>query len=407
MPLTMTDPILVPPLKVVVADDDALQRAHASALLRKLGYDPYEAEDGAAALELVRKLGARILLCDLNMPGLDGHELARSVREDKADHYVHIIMVTSQSQSAERERALEAGVDDFMAKPLDRASLTARIRSADRLLRHEMLLAERNRVLAEAKEQIEADLRAAATAQRRMLPEPEARAGDCSFHSAFMPSNILSGDMFAYYQVAPGYIGFYTIDVAGHGVHASLLSVALGHLLTAEYFRRRAFDDTGAPDPAALVATLNERFFRQDSTEYFTMFCGILEQQSGRLHYCQAGAPSPVAIGPTGMTRQIGDGGFPVALLDMVTFENRCDQLDSGETLVVYSDGATEAESLTGEAFGEARFRAVLEEAAPRPSTIPGKMVEALTRWRNDRTLQDDLTILVCERTQQNDQVSR
>ncbi|MGI3165680.1 PP2C family protein-serine/threonine phosphatase [Pseudooceanicola sp. 200-1SW] len=395
----MTDTILVPPLKVVVADDDALQRAHASALLRSLGYDPYEADDGARALELVRELGARILLCDLDMPALDGHELARHVRADKTEHYVHIIMVTSQSQTSERLRALEAGVDDFMAKPLDRASLTARIRSADRLLRHEMLLAERNRVLAEAKEQIEADLRAAASAQRRMLPAPRAQLADCTFHSAFRPSNILSGDMFAYYQVAPGYTGFYSIDVAGHGVHASLLSVALGHLLTAEYFRRRAFDEAGKPDPAALVTALNERFFRQDSTEYFTMFCGILDQTSGSLHYCQAGAPSPMAVTRDGATRMIGDGGFPVALLDQASFENRCDCLMAGESLVVFSDGATEAESLTGEPFGEERFRDVLVAAAATPGDIPGHMVEALTRWRSGRALEDDLTILVCERT--------
>lgn len=407
MPLSLTEPMIFPQLKVVVADDDALQRAHASAMLRKLGYDPYECDNGVSALEMVRNLDARILLCDLDMPGLDGNELAQKIREGGSEHYVHIIMVTSQSQRAERERALEAGVDDFIPKPLDKASLTARIRSADRLLRHEMLLAERNRVLAEAKEQIEADIRAAASAQRRMLPAAEAHIGGCNFYSAFMPSNILSGDMFAYYDLGPRHLGFYAIDVAGHGVHASLLSVALGHLLTSEYFGQWGFDAEGTPDPAALVRALNARFYRDDSTEYFTMFCGIIEKDSDRMHFCQAGYPSPLIVARDRSCRVIGDGGFPVALLEDVDFDNHCTTLRDGEALAVFSDGATEAENLAGTPFDEDRVLAVLTQSAKQPEAIPGRIVEALTKWRDGRTLADDLTILVCERKTSDDQVSR
>ncbi|EPX75436.1 PP2C family protein-serine/threonine phosphatase [Salipiger mucosus] len=388
------------PVKVVVADDDALQRAYFSAILTKLGFEPHEAEDGCRALDLVNELSAKILICDLEMPGMNGYELARRIRQDSSDHYIHILMVTGQNQRNEREHALEAGIDDFMAKPLDTASLTARVRSASRLLRHEEQLRERSRIIAEAKERIEDDLRAAANAQRRLLPDEHRDVGKCSFHAAFRPSNILSGDMFGYFPVSEAHTAFYAVDVAGHGVHASLMSVALGHLLTAEYFTAHAFDAEGRPDPAALVHGLNDRFYRDDGTEYFTMFCGIVEHASDRLYYCQAGYPSPYKVSLDGTANEVGDGGFPVALLLNVAFETRNTPFHAQEAVALFSDGATEAENFENQPFGEARVEAVLKDVRD-PAMIPDKLVDALDQWRNGRTLDDDLTVLVCERTPQ------
>lgn len=387
-------------LKVIVADDDRLQRAYTSAILRKLGYDPYEADNGISALELLRNLGAQILICDLDMPGLDGIELTRRIRTEQTGAYVHILMVTGRDQRQERERALDAGIDDFMAKPLDTASLTARVRSVNRLMRHEQLLAERETNLLIAKEQIESDLRDAAEAQRRMLPAPHAQIGQCRFHSALMASNILAGDMYAYFELAPGFLGFYAIDVAGHGVHASLMSVALGHMLTAELFRRRALNPQGQPDPAALVRFLNARFFRDDSSDYFTMFCGVLDQHSDTLYYCQAGYPSGFMVGPKGDCQPVGQGGFPVALLPRADFETDHVPFSPDHILVLVSDGALEAEDPAGQPFDDEGVCRFLTAHSYDPATIPGKMVDALSRWRGGVQLEDDLSIVVCERMQ-------
>jgi phosphoserine phosphatase RsbU/P len=395
-PLAETD---ASPVKVVVADDDALQRAYISAILKKLGYEAHEAADGRDALRMMHDLSAKVLVCDLDMPGMNGHELARKIRQTDDDHYIHILMVTGQNQRHERERALEAGVDDFMAKPLDTASLTARIRSAGRLLRHEQLLTERSRVLAEAKERIEDDLRTAADAQRRLLPPAHQQVKGCRFHSAFTPSNILSGDMYGYFQVSDNHTGFYAIDVAGHGVHASLMSVAVGHLLTAEHFGERAFDDSGRPNPAALAGSLNRRFYRDDGTEYFTMFCGLIEHDTDTLHYCQAGYPSPYLLSRDGTARKIGNGGFPVGLLSGVSFESHSTHFPKDACLALCSDGAMEAENRDGLPFDEERVEAALTASAARPEASPDRIVDALDHWREGRTLDDDLTVLVCERT--------
>lgn len=385
-------------IKVVVVDDDRLQRAYISAILRKLGYEPHEADNGDTALRLMTDLNVQILICDLDMPGLDGIELTRRIRARQTGFYIHILMVTGRNQRPERERALEAGVDDFMAKPLDTVSLTARIRSVRRLIEHEEILAERERNLVAAKERIESDLRAAADAQRRMLPEPLVQIGRCRFHSALLASNFLAGDMFGYFELAPGFLGFYAIDVAGHGVHASLMSVALGHMLTAELFRQRALDAQGRPDPAALVRFLNRHFWRSDGEEYFTMFCAVLDQGANTLHFCQAGYPSGFMLGPGGACHPVGRGGYPVALMPDVDFETDRIEFPSDHLLVLVSDGALEAEDAAGRPFDDHGVQAFLTATNREASEIPVQMRNALLQWRGGAQLEDDLSIVVCER---------
>ncbi|WOI57440.1 PP2C family protein-serine/threonine phosphatase [Palleronia sp. LCG004] len=385
-------------MHVVVVDDDEIQRTFISAILKNLGYSPVEAGDGERALDLVTELDASIVVCDLNMPGIDGHELTRRIRARSGDRYVHILMVTGQDQASERRRALESGVDDFMAKPIDTAILTVRMRAASRLARHEEVLAERNRVLEEAREHIERDLLNAAQAQRRLLPPSHAATRDCRFHSAFVPSSFVSGDMFGFFEISERFTGLYAMDVSGHGVHAALMSVAVGHLVTADYFRHYAIAANGCPDPAGLVSVLDQRFYREDSTDYFTIFCAVIDRETSILHYCQAGYPSPLIVARDGSMREIGDGGFPVALIDSATFETGRAPFGLDETLVLYSDGAIEAENGAGEPFGQDRLERQIATAAADAAGIPDALVTALAEWRAGTPLEDDLTIFACER---------
>ena len=386
-------------LKVIVADDDALQRTILASVLRKLGHTPIEASEGIEAYDLLCAHRASLLVCDLFMPGLDGNALTTKIRETIRDRYVHIIMVTGQDQMSERKRALQLGVDEFMGKPLEVATLMARISVAERLVQHEDILQEKNRILEDAQRVIEKDLQDAARAQRRILPAARIEGPLCSFYSAFVPSSYVSGDMFATFDLPNGRTGFYVIDVSGHGVSAALLSVALGHLVTVDYFQRYSIAPDGTPAPAGLADVLNARFHVEESDDYFTLFCGIVDHATGQLHFCQAGSPSPVIVGPEGTTRVVGEGGFPVGLFAQVQFESGQVPFAALDTLVLCSDGATEAEDPRGESFGDHRLTQVIVDARVRDlTTIPEAIVAALRKWRGQSTLDDDLTVLVCQR---------
>lgn len=387
-------------MQIIVADDDAVQRRYISIAMARLGHDALEAANGEEALALLMENKARIVVSDLDMPVMDGLRLTQEIRSRKLDHYVHIIMVTGSGQSDDHKRALEAGVDDFMSKPFDAPTLRVRIGAAARLVEHERQMAEKTRVLHEAHERIRSDLEAAARAQRRMLPLGERSIGDYGFAAAFLPSTFVSGDMFGYFTLGPDRIGFYAIDVSGHGIQAALTSVAFGHLVTSEYFATHATGADGRPDPARLARVLNGRFYKPDDDSYLTMFAGVLDVNTGEVVFCQAGYPMPMLARPDRTVTPVGDGGFPIGLWEKAEYHNLRLRLEPGERLVICSDGAAEAEDADGVAFGDGRLGALVARETARPTKeLPDTVAASLAEWRGGQPLADDLTVLVLERS--------
>lgn len=387
-------------LKIIVAEDNDIQREFLAYLINSLGYEALQAADGQIALDLVVDTDAQILISDFQMPNLNGIELTRAVRELDLDHYVHVILITGSDEDDLRREALIAGADDFLTKGRSPVMLKARIRAATRLINHAMELAQKTRVLKETNEQIQQDLKAAANAQRQLLPEIHDKILGYRVSSAFMPSSFVSGDMFGCFALSDTQLGFYAVDVSGHGIHASLLSVAIGHLITPEFFKSTVFRNDQTPDPAALVANLNLRFSRSENDDYFTMFCGIFDKETGRLDYCQAGSPSPFYVDPLGKTTLVGDGGFPVGMFQEASYDNASMDIAYGGTLIVCSDAAIEAENIDFEPFGTDRIADIVATCPQVGSqTIPDTIIAALSVWRDDVALEDDLTIVALERT--------
>ena len=394
----------MPRLKIIVAEDSELQRLYLCSLINGLGYQAVEAVDGDMALVLAIETGAQIVISDLQMPKLDGIELTRKLRALDLGYYIHVIMITGTDEVENRAEALRVGADDFITKGSSTEMLKARIRTATRLINHAAELAERTRVLKEANERIEEDLRSAATAQRQLLPSLQDDIMGFAVASAFVPSAIVSGDMFGCFALDEERLGFYAVDVSGHGVHASLLSVAIGHLVTPDYFRSHAFDAVGRPDPANMISVLNQRFSVSENDDYFTMFCGIIDRTSGHINYCQAGYPSAFYVDRYGSALSVGEGGFPVGMIPAATYDNSEHHFETGAALVICSDAAAEAENTSRQPFGSTRVRDVAQLfPSVRANKIPNEMVRALNKWRDGAPLEDDLTVVALERKASHD----
>jgi len=122
---------------VVVVDDDSVQRLHVSQMLARLGYAAAVAADGYEALDLVERLRPDVVVMDWRMPGIDGRETARRIRQREranGDDPVNIIGITGAARLSERSRCLEAGMDAYLVKPFGidalRDTLTRCVRSA-------------------------------------------------------------------------------------------------------------------------------------------------------------------------------------------------------------------------------------------------------------------------------------
>jgi sigma-B regulation protein RsbU (phosphoserine phosphatase) len=123
-------------VKILAVEDDAGARAVSRQALRRLGHEIVEAPDGAAAWDLLQQnQDVRVVLSDWIMPQGDGLDLCRRIRASGRAEYVYFILLTSLDATEENRRtAAEAGVDDFLSKPLDLSELWTRLRVAERIL---------------------------------------------------------------------------------------------------------------------------------------------------------------------------------------------------------------------------------------------------------------------------------
>ena len=121
-------------MKILIADDSSLCRAILGTALKTLGHEVVPATDGEEAWERLRQEHFPLVISDWLMPGVDGLELCRLVRGRDTGKYQYFMLLTSQDDRASYLQAMEAGVDDFLAKPVDEEQLRARIGVAERIL---------------------------------------------------------------------------------------------------------------------------------------------------------------------------------------------------------------------------------------------------------------------------------
>jgi sigma-B regulation protein RsbU (phosphoserine phosphatase) len=124
-------------LNILAVEDDILARKIICRSLRRLGHEVIEAADGEEAWAHLQAGNVRVVVCDWMMPRLDGLELCRRIRARMGTEYVYFILLTGNSASDDNQRAAaEAGVDDFLTKPLDPQEMWMRLRVAERILRY-------------------------------------------------------------------------------------------------------------------------------------------------------------------------------------------------------------------------------------------------------------------------------
>ena len=124
-------------MKILAVEDDAVSLAVLRQALRKLGHEVIEAVDGETAWKLATKEHVRVVVSDWSMPQMDGLELCRRIRKAAGPDYTYFILLTARDASGENQQAAaDAGVDDFLTKPLNFDELWNRLRVAERILRY-------------------------------------------------------------------------------------------------------------------------------------------------------------------------------------------------------------------------------------------------------------------------------
>jgi putative two-component system response regulator len=121
-------------VKALLVDDEKIGLKTLEVYTKNLGYDVLLAEDGHQAYGRWEKERPRLVITDWNMPGMDGVELCKRIREKEGDEYTYIVMVTARNETSDIVHGLEAGADDFLSKPVRKEELSVRLRAGERVL---------------------------------------------------------------------------------------------------------------------------------------------------------------------------------------------------------------------------------------------------------------------------------
>jgi sigma-B regulation protein RsbU (phosphoserine phosphatase) len=399
---------------VLVVDDDVNNRDLLSRRLRKVGYDAEVGQDGQHALALIGEHSFDVVLLDVMMPGLDGFEVLKIIREHHPATDLPVIMATAKDESEDVIHALGLGANDYVTKPLDFPVVVARIqtqislkRAVEQVRQLERRLAERNLDLEEANSRMSRDLRAAARIQESLLPRTSPDVPGLNFSWAFRPCDELAGDGLSALKLDDHRVALYVLDVSGHGVASSLMSVSVGRLLTPPMDASSILVKGGEGEdrfdplaPADVATRLNRMFPFEIATEqYFTLVYGVLDVSTGDFRYTLAGHPGPVLMTADGKKRILPGRGYPIGLADGPKPYNEWGvRLNPGDRLYLYSDGIPEAVSPEGQPFGIDRMLETIDNTRLEPLCGGvNELVSEVERWSGATSVRDDVSILAVE----------
>jgi sigma-B regulation protein RsbU (phosphoserine phosphatase) len=392
-PLTLGQPSETLPVTVLIVDDSKSYRHLMVAALTKWGFSVCEAEDGQQALKKLTQRPIHIVISDWEMPVMDGVALCQAIRSGDFGHYIYVILVTARQSLEDLLTGMESGADDFLSKPVNQSQLRARLHAAERVLSLESTLAARNEKLSYAYQQIESDLQVAAKLQHSFLPAHNLVLAGFEFDWMFLPSAYVSGDLLNYFPLGERHIAFFSVDVAGHGVSAAMLSLAVsrefmaGRISSHLLLEHSAEGERVPVSPHRVVGELNQRFCldNEQVSSYYTLIYGVIDISNGKGTLCQAGHPTPFIIRADGELSCVGDGGMPVGLFEEAEYEDSDFMLEIGDRLYLYSDGIVECEGQRQELYGDRRLQTLLSESRHlAKEQVFARVENALNAWRCD-----------------------
>lgn len=400
-------------MKILLVDDDPVARSIHSMLLHAQGHEVVEAADGEFAWQLVEKGQIAFVVSDWMMPNLAGVDLCRRIRAAEFEHYIYVILCTSKGAKADLIEGMDAGADDFLVKPISPEEFRVKVRAGERVLSLQQGLSDKNRELAKINTQlhsahklVEDDLKAAAWMQQRLLPLLTQHAPGVRCAWRLQPSGYIAGDIFNLFALDDEKIGFYLLDVSGHGVPAAMMSVTLSMVLTPDATQGsplKRYDAVAGNSqilsPEDAVRELNRRFQSRDD-RYFTIIYGVFNVRSSTLSLAQAGHPSPVLLRSEEEPVILGNGGMPIGLWPEIEFDCFDISVSPGDRILLYSDGVTECIGAHGEAFGEERLLICLREQQSLPlEELLTRLLAEITAWHGNSEFTDDVSLLAIEIT--------
>lgn len=387
-------------MKLLIADDDAIPRRLLQAALVKAEHEVIVACDGAEAWQVLQSADApRLAILDWVMPGLDGLEVCRNVRQRENAPYIYLILLTSKDRREDIVAGLGAGADDYLIKPFDPHELQARLRAGQRILDLQAALLASLEKLAQAHQrEVETG---AKIQQTLLLGQPPVDFAGARIAALTVPSQYIDGDFYDFFQYNDRCLDIVVGDVMGKGVPAALLGAAIKSALLRALGRLFASSAQSVlPEPEDIVRLVHGEVTRQFiSLSIFATLCyARFDLNLGRVTIVDCGHTKTIHFQQRTRRCQTLEGdNMPLGFSEHETYQTAAFPVEKGDVLVFYSDGVTEARNAAGEFFGVERLVEVVEtQSQLEPEQLIHAIHRAVVAFSGEAaTKADDLTCVV------------
>jgi sigma-B regulation protein RsbU (phosphoserine phosphatase) len=380
------------PVTVLLIDDQTIIGEAVRRMLEDQSDIQYHfCQDPTKAIATANAVQPTVILQDLVMPEIEGLQLVKFFRANKATRQTPMIVLSSKEEPDVKKQAFEFGANDYLVKLPHKIELIARIRYHSRGYLNLLERDEAYRKLEESQRQLAEEIAQAARYVQSLLPAK--LESDVRIDWRFVPSTQLGGDMFGYHWLDSDHLALYLLDVSGHGVGSSLLAVSVNNLLAAQ-----SLPNTNCREPGKVLARLNDIFpMEKQHGKYFTIWYGVYDRAQRTLSYSNAGHPPGLLYtGPSAAEaalHQLQSVGLAAGMMEGTEYDTQTIQLSPFSRLLLYSDGVYEI-ARPGQPMWKFQEFVQFVSGLPRADPVGDRLLAHVRQLGGSETLADDFSVL-------------
>ena len=375
--------------KILVVDDTPSNIQSLAATLKPAGYQVLVATNGQQALDVMAKVRPDLILLDIMMPVMDGFEACANIKANANWHDIPIIFLTAKTETADLVKGFELGAVDYVSKPFNAHELMARVHTHLTVDRLRTSVSEKNAALEKAQQQMSAELDLARAMQVAILPSRFPVAVGCDGAARMLPATTMGGDFYDFIELPGGRIGLVMADVSGKGVPAAFFMVVARtnlNVLAAT-----------ASGPADCLQRTNDVLLTQNPMDLFvTVFYAVFDPATGVLTYSNGGHNPPLLRRANGHVEMLTSAAGLVLGMFPASYDEDTVQLAPGDTLVLYTDGVTEAFNVDVQMYEEARLvERVRDDGGATAKGLVTAIFDSVIGFSGAAPQSDDITVAV------------
>ncbi len=370
-------------LSILIVEDNAADRMLLSTIVSRQGHRSLTAGNGLEAVALFEQERPQLVLMDALMPLMDGFEAARRIKQMAGESLVPIIFLTSLTEGEALVRCLEAGGDDFLAKPYNRVILEAKIKAMDRLRRlHETVLQQRD-LIAKHNEHLLTEQRVAKAVFDKVAHSGCLAAPNIRYLQS--PYALFNGDLLLAAYKPSGGMHVLLGDFTGHGLPAAIGAMPLAEVFYGMTAKGHCL--------AEILRELNAKLKHILPVGVFC--CATVLNLSFQRHVIEVwngGLPDGYLL-HGGERAPLVSRHLPLGILEPAQFNDSCEvyPIQTGDRIFLLSDGVLEAPNDQAELFGEARLLEVFANNR-EPAQLFSEIRQALAHFSGEP--QDDVSLV-------------